>query len=77
MVIDDLHMGIFILGRSKQWRLWQARWRRLIDGIKNRILDSRALRRAWSVVAVAGVAGDRLGVRRDRRRHGQRLLVRH
>lgn len=77
MVIDDLHVSVFILDRCKQGRLGQARWRRLVNGIQNGILDGRALRRAWSVVGVAGIAGGILGVGRDGRRHGQRQLVRH
>lgn len=77
MVFDDLHMSVFILDGCKQWRLRQARWRRLINGIENRVLDRRALRRAWSVVGVAGIARGILCVRRDGRRHGQRQLVRH
>lgn len=46
MVVDDA-LVLFNLSRSKQRWLRRARWRSLINGIENRVLDGLGWRRAW------------------------------
>jgi hypothetical protein len=65
MVVDGLSV-VLNLGRGKQWRLRYTRGRDIFSRIENGVLDGLA---RWRP---RGIGAD---VRRDRWRHGQRLLA--